>query len=154
MRNKRLKPEKIVEREILHWAHLNGCWFEVYDSKATFSKAAQRYKKSKSAAKGTPDLIGSNDLGIGLYVELKAPGKEDECYLEQKNFLIKVINSNCFGAVVSGYHQMDELYSTWNAIKNQIGLEDARKFLLGKLPVNIKKRYARKPKWRAEIEEV
>lgn len=152
MRNKRLKPEKIVEREILHWAHLNGCWFEVYDSKATFSKAAQRYKKSKSAAKGTPDLIGSNDLGIGLYVELKAPGKEDECYLEQKNFLIKVINSNCFGAVVSSYQQMDQMYSTWKSLQASQGRKEATLFLLKHLPIKIKKRYARKPKWREEME--
>lgn len=104
------KPEKLVEQQVLAWCFKNNIWVKVYDSKAVWSPAAKMFKRSLNMSVGTPDLTGLNSQGLFVAIELKAPGKEKVCRLEQRQFLEQVINRNGFGCVISSVEQLESLY--------------------------------------------
>ena len=70
-----MKPEKITEVEVLAMCNRLGFDVSVIESKATYSKNLERYTKSKSAPVGISDIVGNDDRGMAVYVELKAKGK-------------------------------------------------------------------------------
>lgn len=130
------KPEKLVEMQVRQWAMQNNVWLEVFDSKATYSVKAKSYRKSQGLRMGTPDLIGADANGLGVYIELKAPGKEDVCRLEQKLYLEKAIRSNCFACVVSSVDKLSEIYANYSFLRKD-SLKKAQDYLLEHLPKKV-----------------
>jgi VRR-NUC domain len=131
-----VKPEKAVEIEVRQWALQNNIWLEVFDSKATFSEKAKSYRKSQGLRKGTPDLIGADSNGLSLYIELKAPGKQDVCRIEQRQYLDRAIRSNCFAVVVSSACDLSMRYETWLHLRKE-SLTKAQNYLSELLPKKV-----------------
>jgi hypothetical protein len=116
-----LKPEKITEVEVLAMCNRLGFDVSVIESKATYSKNLERYTKSKSAPVGISDIVGNDDRGMAVYVELKAKGKLSTLRPAQKIFLLRKIQSGCFAVVVDSADLLFDLYSQWR--------KDPQKFL-------------------------
>jgi VRR-NUC domain len=113
---KAIKPEKQVEIEILSF--LKSATFievDVIDSKATFSQKLSRYRKSKSAPVGFPDLVGNDENGTAFYIELKAKGNLGKLKEVQKRFLERKISSNCFAVCVDSAELFQKIYFHWMA---------------------------------------
>lgn len=132
----RITPEKKVESEVRAWAFAQGWDLEVYDSKATFSKAKGCYSRNRGLAVGTPDLLGLDQTGLFVAVELKAPGKENQCRVEQYNFLLRKIEKNGFACVVSSVETLALLYSEFLKVR-QFSLLDSRQLLKNHLPKKV-----------------
>ena len=116
-----MKPEKITEVEVLAMCSQLGFDVSVIESKATYSKNLERYTKSKSAPVGISDIVGNDDRGMAVYVELKAKGKLSTLRPAQKIFLLRKIQSGCFAVVVDSADLLFDLYSQWR--------KDPQKFL-------------------------
>ena len=125
-----MKPEKKVELDVYQWCFRHRWSVEIYDSKATYSERAQTYKKNRGLSSGTPDVIGNDDQGRAVYIELKASG--GYCSLEQVQFLRRKIDSGAFACVVRSSLELEETYSEW------IQSLDKRTYLLSKLPKKAK----------------
>ena len=119
-----MTPEKKVEQQIMSWCFVKKWSIDVFDSKATFSVASGSYKRSKSMRVGTPDILGCDDKGHAVFIELKAPKKEDVCRIEQREFLLRKIKAGAFACVVSSSTQLNELYSEWSKNKSKEYLEN------------------------------
>lgn len=130
-------PEKEVESEVLRWAFQNRWSLDVYDSKGTYSKAKGRYSQNTGMKTGTPDLLGVTAEGFAAFLELKAPGKEKVCRIEQHSFLTRKIDSNAFALVLSSVSFLEETYSAWLKLRNQGKEKEARQFLLSLLPKKV-----------------
>lgn len=135
--NRNNKPEKIVENNVIWWLQRNGFSVDVYDSKATFSVASQRYKKSKNMKIGTPDLLGVSPEGFFVAIELKAPGKEEVCSFLQRQFLVDKIERNGFGLVVSDISFLQETWLTWLNLRKSSKDDEAKKLLKSLLPKKV-----------------
>lgn len=125
---KNKKPEKEVEQEVLEWAERQNIYLHVIEAKAVFSASAGRYLSGQCES-GMPDLIGNNNSGQSLYIELKAKGRRSNLSLDQYQFLKNKIDQNCFAVVVDSAHCLNEFYYTWLNSKNKSG------FLSSVLPV-------------------
>lgn len=125
-----MTPEKKVEQQIISWCFVKKWSVDVFESKATFSAASGSYKRSKSMRVGTPDILGCDDKGHAVFIELKAPKKEDVCRIEQREFLLRKIKAGAFACVVSSATQLNELYSEWSSNKS-------KEFLESKLPKKV-----------------
>lgn len=120
-----IKPEKRIESLIRGWCLQNRIWVEIFDSKAVFSKASGHYKRNQGLRVGCPDMLGLNSQGLFVAIELKAPGKETLCSLEQWQFLERVIQQNGFGAVCSSVESLDCLYQEWLSKRDPLLLLNA-----------------------------
>jgi len=105
-----MTPEKIVEKLVLDVCKELNFDVDVIESKATYSKAAQRYLKSRSAPEGISDLVGNNENGLAVYVELKAKGRTNTLRPNQKAFLIRKIEKGCFACVVDSPELLTSIY--------------------------------------------
>ncbi len=123
-----MKPEKITEVEVLAMCSQLGFDVSVIDSKATYSTNLERYAKSKSAPGGFPDIVGNDDRGMAVFIELKAKGKLSTLRPAQKIFLLRKIQAGCFAVAVDSADLLFELYSQWR--------KDPQKFLL-EYPANF-----------------
>jgi hypothetical protein len=110
---KPLKPEKIVELEVLEACKQLGFSVSVIDSKATYSKNLGRYSQSRSAPEGFPDLVGCTPNGVLAAIELKARGKLRTIRPKQVDFLQKKIEMNCFAVCVDSADLLFDLYLQW-----------------------------------------
>lgn len=119
------KPEKLVEQQVLAWCFKNNMFVKVFDSKAVWSPAAKMFKRSLNMSVGTPDIVGVDSSGMFIGIELKAPGKEKVCRLEQRQFLEQVINHNGFGCVISSIEQLESLYLEFKEKKDKTLLLNA-----------------------------
>lgn len=120
-----IKPEKLVEQQVRGWCLKQNISVHVFDSKATWSPSAKTFKRTTAMRVGVSDLIGLDSSGLFVAIELKAPGKEKVCRLEQKQFLEDVINHNGFGCVVSSVEQLESLYLEFKSKKNKTLLLNA-----------------------------
>lgn len=126
------KPEKILEKEILHFLRLNGFDVDVVESKAVFSQKLGRYLNSQTTV-GMSDLIGNDKNGHACFIELKAKGRRSTLSQRQKLFLMKKIDSNAFACVVDSVEMLSQIYQDWKHYKASTDYE-ARQFLLNMLP--------------------
>lgn len=129
---KTIDPEKELEQEVKAWAARNGIWVEVYDSKAKFTERG--VYKTQGLGKGTPDLLGLNKRGRFIAIELKAPNKKAIPSLEQSMFLRRVIEFGGFGVVINDLNILQDMYSRWLMITDEI---NKRAYLLEKLPKKV-----------------
>lgn len=128
-------PEKEVEKACLTWMRARGWSVEIFESKATYSPRAGRYIQQSMKA-GVCDCMGSDDLGLGVAIEFKAPGKlssfNREGNFNQRNFIVGKINANCFACVVDSVSRLETIYLRWVELRSDMG--SARNYLLSMLP--------------------
>jgi hypothetical protein len=120
---KPLKPEKLVERQVLAMCARMGLDVDVIESKATYSKNLERYTKSKAAPVGMADLVGNDANGVAVFIELKAPGKVENLRPEQRAFLLRKIQSGCFAVAVDDPELLFSLYVRWRKEGSAVLLE-------------------------------
>lgn len=128
-RNKNQAPEKLVQNECLHWLRLQGFDVYVVESKATFSQASQSYRSS-SAMPGFSDIVGCDNHGVFLAIELKAKGRLSTLKEHQRKFLMEKISRGGFGACVDSVESLKTIYQKWNCITGEV----AKQFLIDSLP--------------------
>lgn len=129
-RRKNKKPEKELESKLLPVLKMHGIFASVVESKAVYSAGAGRYL-SGQAASGFPDIVGCNNQGAFLAIELKAPGRRSTVRPSQRQFLLNVIAHNGFAVVTDSVDHFVQLYSRWilidSALKKSILLNDLPK---------------------------
>lgn len=128
-RNKNQSPEKLVQNECLHWLRLQGFAVHVIDSKATYSLSSQTYRSS-TVKPGFSDLVGCDNNGIFLAIELKAKGKLSTLKPHQRQFLEEKIKRGAFAVCVDSVDLLKTLYRNWNLVTG----EPAKLYLLHSLP--------------------
>jgi VRR-NUC domain. len=124
--------EKSVECQVLAWAFQNHWSIDVYDSKAIQS-VSSRYIRNSGLKVGTPDLIGCDNQGNAVFLELKRPGKASVCSLEQRQFLERKIDCNAFCLVLDSSDYLQNVYTKWSLM----GQKDRRDYLKSLLPVKV-----------------
>lgn len=134
MVKRKIKPEKLVEMDVLAYAFQQRWSLDVYDSEALFFGGKKRSNPGLKA--GTPDIIGADSQGIALFLELKDPKKDHVCRLAQFQFLTLKIESNAFAIVVSSSEQLDRFYKTWMSLR-KTSLDEARNYLKSILPKKV-----------------
>jgi hypothetical protein len=104
------KPEKEVEAEVLEWCRGFGWDLNVIESKSVWSEKAGRYI-AQSVSPGFSDLAGNTDVGLSVYIELKAPGKLSTIRPDQREFLLRKINSGCFAVCVDSTSRLETIWA-------------------------------------------
>lgn len=132
---KLIKPEKQVERDVLAWGFLNGFSLDIYDSKSLFIKGNKIRNPGLNV--GTPDCCGSSPEGYSVFLELKAPGKEEVCRLSQFQFLARKIEGNCFALVLSSVSFLDQTWCAWLNLRKNGKDAEARDLLKSLLPKKV-----------------
>ena len=128
------KPEKQVEFDVITWCMGHGLAVDVVESKATFSRRANRYLRG-NAPRGMPDLVGNDYLGRSAWIELKAPGRLSTLRLDQYQFLMKKIQQGCFAVVVDSVKRLEEYRSEWLKLIDTNAADQAQEYLREILPV-------------------
>ena len=109
---KKLKPEKIVEKEILATCSDLGLDMSIVDSKMFFSEKAGRYRTGETES-GFADLAGNDSNGIACFIELKARGKMSTLRPNQRAFLVRKAEAGCFACAVDRAEVLVELFLAW-----------------------------------------
>jgi len=112
------KPEKEVEEEVLEWCRSCGWDVNVIEAKSTWNERAGRYI-SQSVTPGYPDISGNTDVGLSIYIELKAPGKRSTLRPEQYSFLLRKINTGCFAVCVDSASYLETIWKAYNNCYNR-----------------------------------
>lgn len=128
-----LTPEKSVENAVFGMCLELKIDVQIYDSKGQYSAKAKAYTSNLGMSNGTPDLIGCDQYGHFVAIELKAHGKGHLCSLDQYNFLRKKILSNGFAAVISCEQKLKSIYLTWLSLS----VPERREFLASHLPKKV-----------------
>jgi len=139
-----MKPELKTEVEIKSVARKLGWSLDKIESKATYSLAAKRFLRSKSAPVGFSDYVGCSDAGWCLYIEAKARGKLKTLRAEQDEFLREKIAHNAFAVVVDSGELLERLWSTFKSTPP----EARQEFLLSLIPAHVlSSRRGRRQTW-------
>lgn len=110
--------------------------YDVIEAKSTFSEATMTYT-SQAVVPGYPDISGNFSNGLAVYIEVKAPGKRRTLRPDQREFLIRKINSNAFASVTDSVEHLDDLIKRFKISK------DRKELLLKDLPKPSKKELER-----------
>jgi len=116
--SKNRKPEKEVEKACMNWFRDQGFSMNVIEASGGRNMYGAITVKS-----GFVDSAGCTPLGIGSFVEFKAPGRLSTLRDNQREFLLEKINKGCFACVVDSAGSLSRLYQEWYMIyiedKNQ-----------------------------------
>jgi hypothetical protein len=128
-RTKNKSPEKDVEREVMAWliAHSFSC--NVVESKAVFSTAANRYVRGQ-AVQGFSDIVGCDNAGRAVFIELKAAGRRNTLRPAQFVFLEEKIKHGAFAVCTDSVDFLSMAYDHWIKVSD----ENKKTFLLSLLP--------------------
>lgn len=128
-KEKNKSPERDLQKIIIKWLNEELGWdVQNVDSSASYSLSAGRYISQKHAKTGTPDIVGNDKEGRAIFIELKAPGRRLKVRLNQRDFLVKKIHSNCFAIVADSKEYISNTYNQWLTHQNK------KEFLLNALP--------------------
>jgi len=123
MRNS--KPEKMVQNQIMFWAHKNGFWLHIIESKAQYSPHLKRYtKKLSGAPAGFSDMVGITPEGKPCFIELKAPGKRGNLSVSQEMFLLDAIKRGAFAVVTDSSNHLDDVWKKWKELPVEFDKRD------------------------------
>lgn len=128
-----MKPEKLVEQEVMSNAWQHGFDLTVIESKAVYSKSIGRYIRGQTSESVT-DLVGNRGI-ISCYIELKAKGKRSQFNTpknyRQRAFVERKINSGAFVCVVDSWDLLWKIFNLWIREESPIL---RRKILFDNLP--------------------
>lgn len=127
MGKKNAGPEKQLEKEVLVWCRTRGWKVHVVEAKAVYSVAAGRYLNSQIPP-GFPDVVGMNESGVFVGIELKAHGRRSTLRDNQRLFLIECISHGAFAVCVDRLDQLVEFYKAWS-------ISPSKEYLISILPV-------------------
>lgn len=137
-KRKNSKPEKLVERAVMSWLKERGFSCHVYEAKAKFLPG-KGYTWRTPIPVGHTDIGGVNRVGIGIYVELKAPGRISALRDEQREFIINKIDNCCFSCVVDSVDSLECIYDSWADYWAEGDVNGAKMFLMECLPKQKKR---------------
>jgi hypothetical protein len=121
-------PERELQKEVIRWMNSVNFSVDNIESKAHYSLTAGQYM-SQHQKPGIPDIVGNDHQGHAVYIELKSPGRRGTLRPNQREFLIRKINTNCFAICADSKEYILENFNAW------LLLGDERKnFLLSLLP--------------------
>lgn len=131
-RRKNSNPEAQVVNAVMAWLKDNGFSCHVVESKATYSKAAGRFVRSKTTV-GFSDITGATPNGLACYIEVKAVGRRGTLRASQRAFLMAKIQLGAFAVVVDSVRCLEQI---WNAFEHRrkIGPQLAKALLFRHLP--------------------
>jgi len=124
------KSEKYVEAEVIKYLRHNGFSVHVYESKASFSKSSNSYRKNRSLVEGHSDIAGCDKDGLAVYIELKTPKTDNSMRMSQYMFLREKIKFGAFVCVISGIDKLEALYSEFKKTRS-------KDLLINALPENV-----------------
>ena len=131
---KNQKPEEeFIHNELVPFLKSINIDHNVIEAKSTFSEKSQRYTM-QSVAPGYPDISGNFPNGLALFIEVKAPGCRTRLRDDQREFLIRKINSNCFACVTDSIEHLTNLIEKFKTTDNRKSL------LLNDLPLQKEKK--------------
>lgn len=119
-------PEKDFVKEVMIWLDTHSFSCHVVESRAVFNPKIGRYLSSQ-AVPGFPDIVGCDQYGRSVWIEVKAPGKRSTVKPHQLDFLKGKIANNCFAVCIDSIQDLSTWYKEWM----QVG--DGRQYLLSKL---------------------
>lgn len=120
-KRKALKPEKIVEADILSTCKQLGLDVSVVDSKMHFTQKG--FLQESETEAGFSDITGNTSDGISVYIELKARGKISTLTQKQKKFLIRKAEAGCFAVAVDRAEVLVRLFLDWKKDGRQVLLK-------------------------------
>jgi hypothetical protein len=127
------KPEEPVVIDCLKWLKQNGFHVQRVESKAVKNHLTGNWSNPQIQP-GTPDIIGNSPEGIGVFVEVKAPGKRSSVRVSQYKYLSEKLKINCFVAVVDSAKYLETMYKHWCHLR--LGcLDSAKQYLERALPI-------------------
>jgi len=116
--NKNEKPEAIFMLQLKNHLIKKGFSIDIVESKGVWSAEAGQYAHGKTRA-GFSDLVGNDDRGRAVYIEVKAPGKRQNLSSGQHFFLVEKIKTNAFAIACDSIAYFDDVYTRWlTAINN------------------------------------
>lgn len=124
---KNQSPERDLQKEVIKWMNSSGFDVDNIESKAHYSLSAGSYV-SQHQKPGIPDIVGNDFLGHAVYIELKAPGRRASLRENQRDFLVRKINTNCFAIVADSISHIKNVYNLW------ITSDEKKEYLLSLLP--------------------
>jgi hypothetical protein len=125
-------PERQVESEMIKTLNKLGFCLQKIESKATYSIKAGSYK-SQSAKQGTSDIVGCAPSGLGVFIEVKAPGKLSTLKQHQAEYLIERAERGAFAGCFDSLEGVLSSYEVWLE-KRKASKAEAFKYLMGILP--------------------
>lgn len=132
------KPEKEVEKECTEWMRERGWSVQIFEAKATFDPKRGVWRNQSMKA-GTCDCLGNTAQGESVAIEFKAKGRLSSFNRpdnhKQREFITDKINTNAFACVVDSKDRLEAIYIRWAELKAGGHIEEARKYLILKLPV-------------------
>lgn len=133
---KNKSPEKEVEKKIM--ALLKRYDFDcfVVDSKAHMGANGAYY--AQSAKSGCSDIVGVAPNGLGVFIELKAPGRLKTVKDHQLMFLEGKIKRGAFGAVIDSEELFLRLWETFMSYRKNSKAEGYQ-YLISELPRPVPK---------------
>ena len=139
---KNKKPEKEVEADCLKWMKIKGWDVGIYEAKNVKDQYGNYLGRTMPV--GTCDCMGITPHGIAAYVEFKAKGCRSsfnsEKRTKQREFLTSKINHYGFGVVVDSVTMLDEFWDGYLEIRETLGMNASRDYLLGQLPKKRKEK--------------
>ncbi len=132
------KPEFQFRYHIaVPWFRVNGFDVDVVESKAVYSHAAGRFLEGQAEA-GFSDIVGvTSYFGVGVWCELKAPGKRSTLKPHQRDFLLSKINKYAFALCADSIHGpngIETVYKEWMRLRQTGMLMQSKTYLIGQLP--------------------
>ncbi len=123
------KPENKVLIEHMDYFKDSDWFINRYESKAVKRVVGGKILwRQDGIVTGHPDLAGVTPLGVGAYLELKAPGKRSNLSTDQYSFLSSVISLGAFGIVSDSLAYTLTVYHIWTKSK------DPKGYLMAQLP--------------------
>lgn len=132
---KNKKPEARVESAILKALKSHGFCVQKVESKATYSASKGAYF-NQSAKSGTSDIVGCAPNGLGVFIEVKAPGKLKTLKPHQAIYLMERARTGAFACCSDSVDHVLELFDKWLALRKS-SVKDAYRFLLEQVPIKL-----------------
>lgn len=134
-KRKNKKPEKDVQIECQQWFSMQGWDGNIYEAKGGYNNTYGII----AVVAGHPDWAGNDQMGRSCWVEFKAKGRISTLQYNQRLFLLRKIDTNCFAIVTDSVERLRDTYNVWSGIIGNRSFNRARKYLKDILPQPSKK---------------
>jgi len=133
--------EKHVTSEILDFASQQKWLLIRVEAKAQLSSATGQFTVQPTPS-GTPDLVGCDNAGWSLFIEVKTPQRKNKVSQDQRDFLFRAIHRGAFALVAYSVPQLKSVYAECKHLSDQ----ERKLYLLSLLPkAKISKPATKKP---------
>lgn len=106
------KPELELQAKMISRLEKIGFFVFSVESKSVWSQSAGRYLNSQTVL-GCSDILGIDQNGSFVAVEVKAPGRRSTLRAAQRIFLDKIISRNGFAVCSDSLEHLEKTYQAW-----------------------------------------